>query len=151
MLEAFRKEETTLDQCIIWFLRTCKQTVILCGEILLLFLHFSYKMHTVKCEHTLSCLTILVVLNFCWIVQQTRQVAPALCPAEWGQRGAGQMALSTMFSHWFHCHSRPDWSPYLSSVLSVQWKSWFTWLRGREGAPDGSSPDHSGKQETRDR
>lgn len=61
--------------------------------------------------HTLSCLAILVVFNFCWILQQTRQVAPALCSAERGQRGAGQMALSTMFSHRFHCHSRPDRSP----------------------------------------
>lgn len=124
---------------------TCKQTAILWGEIVLVCAFFPIKrsrwnVNTHK--HTLSCLTIVVVLNFCGIVQQTRQVAPVLCSVERGQRGAGQMAPSTMFSHWFHCRNRSDWSLYLSQVLSVQWKSWFTWMRGREGAPDGSSPNH---------
>lgn len=48
-------------------------------------------------KYTLSCLRIQVVLNFCWKTQQTRQVAPASCSAERGQRGAGQMAPSTIF------------------------------------------------------
>lgn len=93
-------------------------------------------------KHTLSCLTILVVLNFCGIVQRTRQVSPALCSVVRRQRGAGQMAPSTMFPHCFHFRNWSDWSLYLSSVLSVQWKSWFTWMKGRDGAPHGSRPIH---------
>lgn len=123
VLKPFRKEEKDGLYDFIETIQTCKQTAILWGEIH--FLHlciFSYETHKVKFEHTnghtLSCLTILVVLNFCRIVWQTGQVAPALCSAERGQRGAGQMAPSTMFSHWLHCHSWSDWSPYLSCVLS---------------------------------
>lgn len=111
--------------------------------------------HTHTHTHALACLTHLV-LNFCRIERQTGQVAPALRSAEREEEGAGQMALTNTLPHRFCCHSRSRWVPYLSSVRSVQWKSWLTWtfavkgMWGGSWAPDGSSPDHLGKQEAPD-
>lgn len=72
-----------------------------------------------------------------------------MCSAERGRRGASQMAPSTMFSLAGSIPTVGQTAALISAVCSQLSESHGS--REREGARDGSSPDHSGKQEARDR